>query len=234
MIVAFAGQKGGGGKSTLAVCTAAELAARGRSVLLVDADPQGSASTWHDVATEKVRQRAKESGRAEDEEGSAHALPSVVAMTGTLHERHQLPKLARPYDDVIIDTPGRMSEVIRSALMVVDTVVLPCGPSHVEAWALADTIKLIKEAQIVRRKLKAVIVINRKRAGTVLGESARDDLKASGLPILKCEIGLRQAFAETLGAGLGITAYDPHGEGAAELRALVAELEQLAGRGGHS
>lgn len=236
MIVAFAGQKGGSGKSTLAVCCAAELAARGRSVLLVDSDPQGSAKTWHDVAIEKARQRAKDAAPAgaPAAEPADHQLPSVVSMTGTLHEKHQLPKLARPFDDVIIDTPGRLTDVIRSVLMVVDAVVLPTGPTHIDAWALADTIKLVKEAQIVRRKLRAVIVINRKRAGTVLGESARDDLKSSGLPILRTEIGLRQAFAETLGAGLGITSYAASDAGSDELRALVDEISVVASKEGRS
>jgi chromosome partitioning protein len=226
MIVAFAGQKGGTGKSTLACCAAAELAARGKSVLLVDSDPQKTATTWNEVGTEA----------REDEASKKSAAPSVVAMTGgTLHQDSQVPKLANAYDHVIIDTPGRIEATVKSALMVADVVALPCEPSPPDVWALAETIKLVEAAQEFRArkgmpKLRAAIVINRKRAGTVLGEGARKALNGSGLPVLKTEIGLRQSFKETLGAGLGITSYAPSDAGAEELRALVDELLTLAKR----
>src|SRR6185369_1345643 len=104
MILAFVGQKGGGGKSTTAILVAAELARsrRPRKVLLVDADPQQTAMTWHDVGAE----------------GGHDHMPTVLAMTGTLHQPNQVPRLAVGYDDVIIDTPPRLGEVQRSAMMV--------------------------------------------------------------------------------------------------------------------
>jgi chromosome partitioning protein len=65
---AFAGQKGGAGKSTMAIAVAAELMARGSKVLLVDADPQGTATTWTEVAAE-----------------AGHATPTLVAMGANMH-----------------------------------------------------------------------------------------------------------------------------------------------------
>jgi chromosome partitioning protein len=213
MIVAFVGQKGGSGKSTLAVCVASELADRKRNVLLVDADPQRTAVTWHDVASEQ-----------------GHAAPTVVSMTGTLHKPNQLPKLATGYQDVIIDTPPRLGEVQRSAMMVSDLAILPCGPSAPDAWALAESIRTIQEAIDYRATLKVAIVINKKRSGTAAGRGAREALADAGLPILKTEIGLRQAFQEALAAGLGVGRYAPKDTAAEETRALVTELLKMGGK----
>jgi chromosome partitioning protein len=212
MILAFVGQKGGIGKSTLATSVAAELVARKRSVLLVDADAQQTAQTWHDIASEK-----------------RHSAPSVIAMTGTLHEPHQLPRLAKSYDVTIIDTPPRIANVMRSALMVADVAVLPCGPSYAEAWGLAATVETVQEAQTVRgRALKTAIVINRKRTGTVLAREARETLEATGFQVLAAELGDREAFKNALGAGLGVTTYAPTDRAAEEVRTLVDELLTMA------
>ena len=94
MIVAVAGQKGGTGKSTIAVCLADEAACRGRQVLLVDADPQGTARTWGEVATESAQ-----TSRRPD----VYAEPTIVAMGETMHRPDQLPRLAAGFADVIID-----------------------------------------------------------------------------------------------------------------------------------
>jgi chromosome partitioning protein len=211
MIVAFVGQKGGVGKSTLAACVSAELVGRKRSVLLVDADPQQTAHNWHERGVE-----------------AGHAMPSVVCMPGKLHADNQVPKLAKGHDVTIIDTPARIAETLKSALVVADLAVLPCGPSQADVWALESTIEILREAQVLRPRLQAVICITRKRAGTVLGNIARGELEKSGLPVLASEIGDREAFKNTIGAGQGITTFAPQDRAAGEVRALVDELLTLS------
>lgn len=235
MILTIAHQKGGTGKSTLAICIASELAARGRNVLLVDADPQQTTQTWHDLAVEnfEVERRASE-GQPPAAEGKRPAkrsapMPSVVSMTGTLHQEHQLPKLASAYDVVVVDTPPRLGPTLKSALVVADVALVPCGPTGPDAWALAETLEMIEDAQGFRPGLKAVLVVNRKREGTVLGNKARASLSASNLRVLGTELGLRQAYAEAVGAGQGVTNYEPTSEAAKEMRALVDEVLGLAG-----
>ena len=213
MIVAFVGQKGGSGKSTLAICVAAELAAQGRNVLLVDADPQGTVTTWHDVASEK-----------------GHATPTVIAMSGSLHKPEQVPKLAAAYDDIVLDAPPRLADVQRSALMVAHLAILPCGPSAPDAWALSESIRTVNEAIVYRPDLKAVIAINKKRIGTAAAKGAREALMSAGLSVLEAEIGLRQAFQEALAAGMGVCTYAPRDSASGELRALVAEIQKLGGQ----
>src|SRR5262245_4570065 len=123
MIIAFCGQKGGAGKTTAALVTATEWLLRGRRVLLVDADPQGSAKTWGEVAAE-----------------GGSAAPTVVAMGAGLHRPDQLPALARSFDLTLIDCPPRHGEIQRAALMVADLAVLPCGPSGLDVWALGESL----------------------------------------------------------------------------------------------
>ena len=106
-------------------------------MLLVDCDPQQTAVTWHDVAAE-----------------AKHAAPTVTAMNGTLHREAQLPAMAKGFDHVIIDTPPRLGEVQRSALMVADIAIMPCGPSGPDAWALAESIRTVKIALEFRPRLR--------------------------------------------------------------------------------
>jgi chromosome partitioning protein len=213
MIIAVVSQKGGVGKSTVAVCVACELLARGRRVLLVDADPQLTTTTWHDVAVE-----------------GGHVTPSVVSMTGTtLHQPHQLPQLAAGYDHIVIDTPPRLGAVLKSALMVCDLALLPCGPTAPDAWAMAETLDVIEEARILRPNLQAAIVINRKRAGTALADKARKALGTATVPVLLAELGLRQTYPEAIGAGKAPAAYAPSDAAAREVRALVDELIEVNG-----
>lgn len=216
MILALAGQKGGAGKSTVAISIAAELVARKRKVLLVDADPQGTSRTWGDVASE-----------------AGHPLPTIVAMGATLHRPEQLPRVATSYDHVVIDCPPRHGEIQRSALMVADMVLLPCGPSAADAWALTTSVELVAEARVLRPELEAFIVITRKQVNTVLSKGAREVLIQTNIPVLKTELGYRVAFAESIGAGLGVTTYAPKDAAAAEVRALVDELF-AAGRHRHA
>ena len=209
MVVAFIGQKGGSGKTTTALSVAAEWVARGRRVLLVDADPQGSARTWGDVAAEQ-----------------GHPCPTVVAMGAMMHKPDQLPALVERYDVAVVDCPPRHGEIQRAALMVADLAVMPCGPSAVDAWALAETLDMVTAAQTLRPNLQAALLITRKTQ-TTIGAHAREALTDAGVPILATELGFRVAYQEAPAAGLGVTTYAPRDRAAAEVRALVDELETL-------
>jgi chromosome partitioning protein len=205
--VALTGQKGGVGKSTIAICLAVEAMQRSHKVLLVDADPQATARTWGDAAL-----------------GAGHKAPTVVAMGATMIHPGQLDALVVGYDLVVIDCPPRHDETQRAALMLSDLALLPCGPSSAEAWALASSIELVTAARRVRPELRAAVVITRKKSRTALGKSARDDLAESGLPVLASELGDRVAYQEAIGFGLGVTTYAPKDAAADEVRALYDEV----------
>lgn len=208
MIITVAGWKGGVGKTTTAINIAAEWKLRERRVLVVDADPQGSALTWAEVASEL-----------------GHEPPTVVGMGDNL--TRQLPDLAEAYDVVIIDCPPRQGKRQGAALLVADIALLPCGPGPVDAWALAETVEAVTDAQTLRPDMKAAIVITRKVARTAIGRSARSVLEDVGVHVLSQELGFRVAFQEAVAAGLGVTQYGSNSVAADEVRGLVDELEEL-------
>jgi chromosome partitioning protein len=206
-IVALAGQKGGVGKSTVAICLAAEALERGWRVLLVDGDPQQTARTWGEVASE-----------------AGHPTPTIVAMGPTMHRPEQLARVAVGYRLVLIDCPPRSGDVQRSALLVADRAILPCGPSAADAWALASSIALVGEARALRPELRAAILLTRTQARTALARGARRVFADCELAILSTEIGQRVAYQEALAAGQGVTRYAPASAAAAEVRALLTEI----------
>jgi chromosome partitioning protein len=210
MIVAFAGQKGGVGKSTTAVCLAVAALERGSRVLLVDADPQGTVRTWGEVAAERRR-----------------PAPTVIAMGASMHKPGQLAALAAGYDMTFIDCPPRHGEVQRSALMVADMVVLPCGASAADAWALATSLEVVREARAMREELVAFVLITRKQGRTAIGKAARKVLESTGLPVLDTELGSRIAYQEALACGQGITSYSVRDAGTREIFDLLDELGRV-------
>lgn len=210
MIIAVAGQKGGAGKTTVAVAVAVELAARGRKVLLIDLDPQGTVRTWGGVAAE----------------AGAPRTPTVAALGAGLHLH--LPPLAAAHDVTVVDCPPRHGELQRAALMVADLAVLPCGPSAFDVWALTESVDLVREAQALRPRLDAAVLVTRKTA-TTLGAGVRRALEELGLPVLDTALASRVAYQEAPALGLGPTTYAPSSPAAAEVRRLVTELEKRLG-----
>lgn len=211
MIVTLMGQKGGVGKSTAAICLGMVAFERGLSTLLVDADPQGTVRTWSEVAAENQR-----------------PAPTVVAMGASMHRPGQLEAIAKNYDWTFIDCPPRHGDVQRSALMLADLAILPCGPTASDVWALSSSLEVVESARSLRDSLNACILISRKQPRTSLGKDARAVLEKSGLTVLESELLYRVAYQEALAAGTGVTQRGRRRDAAAvEVQQLFEEVEKL-------
>lgn len=207
MIVAVLSQKGGVGKTSLSLHVAAGLARQGARVLLVDADPQGSARGWAAVRQE------------------APAFTVLGLDRPTLHR--DLPDLAAGYDHVVIDGPPRVTDLTRSAILAADVVLIPVQPSPLDVWACSEVVGLIKEASVYIERLKSAFVVNRKSVGTAMGRDITQALGAYEVPGLESQIAQRIAFAEALASGQTVQETAPGSSAAEEVDALVQEvLEQ--------
>lgn len=210
MIVALLNQKGGVGKTTLALHLAGAWSAQGRRVTVVDADPQGSALDWS-------AQRSKE------------AVPRLFGVLGlardTLHR--EAPELARDTDHVVIDGPPRVAGLLRSALLAADLVLMPAQPSPFDGWASAEMLRLLEEARIFRPQLVARFVLNRCAARTVIARETAADLNNHDPPVLASRIGQRVIFADAARTGRLAADIDPSGPAAREIATLASEVERV-------
>ena len=210
MIIGILNQKGGVGKTTLAVNLAAALTRQGGRVLLVDADPQGSALDW-----------------AAAREGDP--LFAVVGLPRpTVHK--EIAVIGQGYDHVVIDGPPRVTDLARSAIMASDLVMIPVQPSPYDIWAADEVVKLIAEARVYKENLKSVFVVNRKIANTAIGRDVGEALAAYPVPVLKASVTQRVVFAEAVAQGKSIFEIDQEGMAAKEVQAVLDELLKEYGK----
>jgi chromosome partitioning protein len=204
VILAMTNSKGGVGKTTLAVHLTAWWAQQGRRVVLVDADTQGSSSTWLQEAAPEIPALRLQS-------------PDEIL--------NEVPGLRREYEHLIVDGPAGLSEVTRSILLVADTAVLPCGPSVLDLRAAHEAIRVLQQAQQIRQgPPRAVLVPNKLQLRYRL---SRELLEAVATLPVRARIGLqlRQAFADAAGQGTLVWRLGPRGRTATrEIRGLFHGL----------
>jgi chromosome partitioning protein len=204
-IIATINEKGGSGKSTIATNLATALHRRGKRVVLIDADPQGTARDW----------------RAESPEGAD--LPPVVAI-----DRHQLLQSSiktLSADIVVIDTPAKADIMAAAVVSAADIALIVIQPSGADVWASAATVRLVRQKLDMGREIDAAFLVNRAAANTKLSRLIKEgDWNEYGVDQLATTVGNRAAFAQALTDGLSVfdladtTAQD-------EINQVIKELE---------
>ena len=210
-IIAVLGRKGGIGKSTIVGNLAAEFAARGRTVVVLDADPQHSLAAWA-AQGDGVLSRCVEKVKADGGEA-----------LGSRARRSQ-----KEADIVLIDTPPGNLETAYEAAMVADLVLLPCGPSPLDMFTLKDVLAQTLKARAKRgsKRPRIRFVPSKVLMHTNLGRSLTSSLEAMGRKVLPA-IGQRIVVAEAVASGLTVGEYAPHSPAHEELQKLARAVEAI-------
>jgi len=210
-IISFLNPKGGCGKTTISTNVARAFHNQDYNVLLVDADPQGSARDWH---------AANENN------------PVPLVALDRPNNLKTLSAIGQGYDYVIIDGAAKLEDMIAAAVKVSDAVIVPVQPSPYDIWAAADLVDLIKARQeITDGTPRAAFVISRAIQRTKLGREVSDALETHGFPVLTSSTVQRQTYPQTANGGL--TVFDADNKAAIdEINALIDELVAFLNLGG--
>ncbi|MEJ2643687.1 MAG: ParA family partition ATPase [Gammaproteobacteria bacterium] len=203
-VIAVVGNKGGAGKTTLAVNLAATLATNGRTVVL-DADPQGSALQWQSIAATGAEPKVID---------TASGLEEIFADTAVL------------YEHVVIDCPPSVHAAqTHAALAVCDIALIPVQPSPLDLWATVHIEQAVEKARGSNPAIRALLVINQLEPRTRLSRLIREALAELELPAAETAIRRRAVYRASVLEGRSVLDMGRSGAAAAaEIRSLINEV----------
>lgn len=205
MIIGIVNQKGGTGKTTLAINLADAFALQGLRVLLVDADPQKSVHSWNAVRNES---RFAIQSLGDDD------LADIVSAA------------KRDHAVIIIDSPPSIDDSAESVLSVADLAIIPIGPSPLDIWSSKGIISLIRRISARRKKIDVRLLICKTIVGTRLSKEARSTLQSFGFKLFNAHISQRVAYIESMIAGQSVLGYAQESPAAKEVLQLCEEINQ--------
>ena len=201
MIIAFAQQKGGAGKTTVLAHLAHAWAEAGHSVGLADLDPQRSLALWA---------------------GQQDVHPFTCVESAGWRASSDIGDLARKHDVTLIDCPGNASNLLEAALRASDLVVVPCQPSVLDVWATGPVLEMAR-----REKTPAQVLLNRVPPRGGKADEIRQQFETEGTGVMQTTLGNRVAFANGLAQGTTALGLGRRAMAAQEIDALRAEIEAL-------
>ena len=210
MIISVVNQKGGVGKTTIAINIGIGMARRNFKVGFLDTDPQGTASQWQSIEGNVAFEVRR------------HPSPVFCADLTEEDLNHGF---------LVIDTPPAIGEITLSVLELADLAIVPLAPSVLDIWSSRTTIGMIEEAKKTNPKLEGRLLVSRKIPRTRLGREGRDAIAALEMEVFQTEISQRIAYVESMIAGVSVFQYAPRSEASKEIEDLCEEiLGETAGR----
>lgn len=203
-ILAIIGQKGGSGKTTTALGLAVEAVRNGRTVAVVDLDPQATAASWGD--------------RREDKEAPAVISCQAARLRPVLDAAK-----AQGVNLAIIDTAGKSNEAAISAAKVADWVLMPIQPQMFDI----ETLQSVKEILALAGNPTASVLINRAAVQGRRHEETQEAAQAMGFNVAPVVLFQRTAHGDAGNIGLTAAEYEPKGKAAQEMAALYDYLITL-------
>ena len=180
-VITICQQKGGTGKTTLAVHLALAFAKlHNLKIAIIDTDPQGSLGKWFVVRTEK-------------KVSNENLTFKTASLWGAQYESKTLKK---DHDIVIIDTPPKIESDARPSIEAADLVLIPMTPSHVDFWATEAIIDIAKKAE-----KKIFVQINRANERSKLVKKTYEYINSINVKSTNTLIGHRQIYASSMGEG---------------------------------
>lgn len=181
-IITIFNQKGGCGKTTIAMHLAGTLGLRRQQSLLIDMDPQGTATRW--------------AAAAPDESPFPASVISLAPMGGKMHR--EVKNYVNNYNYIIVDCPPAIESLVpASALLISDLALIPIVPSPADMWAAIAAKQLLSRAVMQNQDIRGLVVTNMVQRGTNLYRdsiSVLEDDKET--PLARASIGLRTSFRE--------------------------------------
>ena len=202
-VVALLAQKGGVGKTSIALALAVEAAGEGRTVVVLDADPQASACRWRDRRQE--------------------AAPVVTDVQPSRLQHAVKAAAEQGVDLAVIDTPPRSESAALEAARVADLVVIPCRAQILDL----ETIPAAQQLLAIAGNPTAVSVLNAVPPRGPRAAQARQALTRFGLPVCPYTLGHRAAWGDASALGLTVTEYPPRGRAGGEVRQVARWLAQV-------
>jgi chromosome partitioning protein len=205
-IIAVVNQKGGSGKTTISMQLAGAIARRDNKVLVVDADPQGTATRW--------------AASAEDESPFPASVVGLSAASAKVHR--EVKKFVADYDCIIIDCPPAAdSPVPQSALLIADLALVPIIPSPLDMWAAVGIRQVIVNVSDINETLQSRLVLNQCQPNTTLAQETLEVLPEFGIELAKAQVRHRQVYRHSAVFGQTV-----HNFGS-KASAAIEEIEDL-------